>query len=106
MDTQFCFELSLLLYIAGAIAAIVWRSQPRWSSSAAHILAAVGALFGLISGVLILLGQPSFQISVPLLHALTNLSPSVQLFECLSLQVDALSAFFVLVISLLVLPVS
>lgn len=106
MNTQFFFELSLFLYVAGAIAAILWRSRPRVSSYAAHMLAATGALLGIVSSALVLLGQTSFEISIPLLHALTNLAPSAQLFESLSLQVDALSAFFVLVISLLVLPVS
>lgn len=63
-------------------------------------------MLGLISSGLVLLGQPTFRLSMPLLTALTDLTPSLKLFEGMGLQMDDLSAFFVFVISLLVVPIS
>ncbi|MBI3660671.1 hydrogenase 4 subunit B [Candidatus Acetothermia bacterium] len=106
MTAQFYFGLSLVLYLAGAVFPIIWRSQPRRSSYAAHLLSAAAAVSGLISSLLVLLGHPEFKVSVPVLSALADIVPSVKLFAGLSLRMDALSAFFVLVISLLGLPIS
>lgn len=106
MTAEFLFELAVLFYLLGAVASGLWAARPRLSVCAAHLCAVVAAAFGIICGTLVLLGEAPFRISIPLLTALSDLAPSVRLFESLGLRVDALSAFFILVISLLALPVS
>ncbi len=105
MNAQAYFILSISLYLAAAVFAGL--SYPRPSQSRyAYLLSAAAAVLGLISSGLVLLGQPAFRLSMPLLTALTDLTPSVRLFESLGFRMDELSAFFVFVISLLVVPIS
>jgi len=105
LNAQSYFILSISLYVAAAV--VAGLSYPRSTHGRyAHLLSAAAAVSGLISSGLVLLGQPAFRISIPLLTALTDLAPSVRLFESLGFLMDNLSAFFVFVISLLVVPIS
>jgi hydrogenase-4 component B len=106
LTAEFFFELAVFSYLIGALASGLGAARPRLSVYAAHLCSVVAAAFGIISGALVLLGEAPFRISIPLLTALSDIAPSVHLFDSLGLRVDALSAFFILVISLLVLPVS
>ncbi|MBI1742130.1 hydrogenase 4 subunit B [Candidatus Acetothermia bacterium] len=106
IDAQFFFGLSLFLYLAGAVLGALWCLRPRRSYYVSHLLALAAGISGITSSVPVLLGQSPYHITIPWLTALSNVAPSIKLFENFSLQVDALSAFFVFVISLLVVPVS
>jgi hydrogenase-4 component B len=117
LDAAFFFSASISFYLLGAAAAGLWCLRPRRSYYAAYLLAACGGVCGLISSLWVLLGplthnevssliDPAFRLQLPWLGALTNISSLVKLFNGFSLQMDILNAFFVLIISLVAIPVS
>jgi len=116
-DASFFFSWSIAFYVMGAAAAGLWCLRPRRSYYVAFLFAALGGVSGLISSLWVLLGpltqnkdtnliESAVQIPLYWLSSLTNIASLVKLFSGFSLQMDALSAFFVLIISLLVIPIS
>jgi hydrogenase-4 component B len=94
------FFISLALFLGGAIASIAFDKQgdSEGASTAAHIFAALGSFVGLVFGSVLLLTGETLS-----LHAAFTLgfAPSV-----ISLKLDALSAFFICVISLVAFAAS
>jgi len=85
-------NLMAACYGAGAISSLLARWSGRLAVGVGHMAALAGALAGLGASLGMLLGAPG--------HTLTQALPTLFPFARLSLSVDGLSAFFLLVISL------
>lgn len=83
------FELSLLFFLFGTISGIVFGRKAKWANWISHSSSFAGGLFGAAAAVLILLTNIPVTVT-----AWTIVSDVVLRF-----RVDALSAFFLLVIS-------
>src|SRR5450756_969830 len=79
-------------YGAGALSALLARRSGRLALSVGHLATLAGAVVGLGVSLSILLGAPGRTLTRPL--------PALFPFARLSLSVDGLSAYFLLVISL------
>jgi hydrogenase-4 component B len=103
MDAHLLFIFSAILYLAGAVSALFSSPKTRWGT---YLFAIGASLTGLVSSLLVLVNNSPIFVDIPIVQSLKELTPALSLFSNMGLQVDALSAFFVLLISLLVLPVS
>jgi hydrogenase-4 component B len=87
------FLLALIIWAAGAVGSLAFRKYDRAANWWGNSFAALGAVAGLISSLTVLLCDATFSLAgestLPLLSV--------------SFQVDKLSAFFVLIISLVAL---
>ncbi len=92
MDTSAGLGLIAACYGAGALSFLLARWSGRLALRVGHLAALAGAIAGLAVSLGVLLGEPGRAQTVPLPH----LFP----FARLSLSLDGLSAYFVLVISL------
>ncbi len=79
-------------YGAGAVSALLARASGRLALGVGHLAALAGALAGVGVALAVLLGDPGRAASLPL--------PALFPFARLSLSVDGLSAYFLLVVSL------
>jgi hydrogenase-4 component B len=85
-------------YGAGALSSLLARWSGRLALGVGHLAALAGALAGLVLSLSILLGGPGVTLTQPL--------PALFPFARLSLSVDGLSAYFLLVISLVAIAAS
>jgi hydrogenase-4 component B len=90
------FFLALLLWMAGAFASLVFRNDDRMANWCGNFFAILGAIAGLAFSLSALISVSTFSVSI---------ATSLPLLS-LSFKVDALSAFFIFVISLIALLAS
>ena len=90
------FFLALLLWMAGAFGSLVFRNNDRVANWCGNLFAILGAIAGLVFSLSALISVSTFSISI---------ATSLPLLS-LSFKVDALSAFFIFVISLIALLAS
>src|SRR3990170_8575530 len=95
LNSQYLFELSIGLYIFGAILAVLLNSRERACTILSYGCSAIASIFGMAYALSIIVSGPQ-KLSLPVLIPVTELS----------LYIDALSAFFIFVISLATLAVS
>ncbi|MBE3573367.1 MAG: hydrogenase 4 subunit B [Moorella humiferrea] len=91
MDAQQLFLLSIFLYVAGAIASLALNKADRYAIYVSGLCAFGAAIVGMASVIPVLSGGTGFTLEA------TGFIP----FARFIIQVDSLSAFMVLVISLL-----
>ena len=96
MDSLQLLHWSVMLYLIGAVISLIMARQERASINITAITAIIGGILGLCSAIPVLL---SGQISI---YATQGLFP----FATFSVRLDMLSAFMVMVISLLVIVCS
>ncbi|EJN3623897.1 hydrogenase 4 subunit B [Escherichia coli] len=92
MDVLQLLMWSLLLYVAGGVMSLLLRHKEQAAIYATSLTALLGGVFGLLSSITMLKN------SVPLIRQIQTPFD----FAVFSLRMDSLSAFMVLVISLLV----
>jgi hydrogenase-4 component B len=92
MDVDLSLNLIAACYGAGALSSLLARWSGRLALGVGHLAALAGAVAGLVVSLGVLLGGPG--------HTLTQPLPHLFPFARLSLSVDGLSAWFLLVISL------
>jgi hydrogenase-4 component B len=92
MDIGSGLNLMAACYGAGALSSLLARRSGRLALGVGHLAALAGALVGLGVSLGVLLGGPGRTLAQPL--------PALFPFARLSLSVDGLSAYFLLVISL------
>jgi hydrogenase-4 component B len=92
MDIGSGLNLMAACYGAGALSSLLARRSGRLALGVGHFAALAGALVGLGVSLGVLLGGPGGRLTEPL--------PALFPFARLSLSVDGLSAYFLLVISL------
>lgn len=90
------FFLALLLWMAGAFGSLVFRNNDRMANWCGNFFAILGAIAGLVFSLSALVSVSTFSMSI---------ATSLPLLS-LSFKVDALSAFFIFVISLIALLAS
>ena len=90
------FFLALLLWMAGAFGSLVFRNNDRMANWCGNFFAILGAIAGLVFSLSALISVSTFSLSI---------ATSLPLLS-LSFKVDALSAFFIFVISLIALLAS
>ncbi|MBI2577943.1 MAG: hydrogenase 4 subunit B [Candidatus Wildermuthbacteria bacterium] len=97
---QYGFYLAISLFALGALGALIFGrfGEGKIANWVTHGLAAAGASIGLIFGVVVLLSRETLSITLPV--SLSFLSSFI------NLRVDALSAFFIITISLISLVAS
>src|SRR3990167_2754161 len=91
MDVDSGLSVMAACYGAGALASLLARRSGRLAITVGHVAALAGAVMGLVVSLGVLLGEPGRTLTQPL--------PALFPFARLSLAVDGLSAFFLLVIS-------
>ena len=92
MNVDSGLNLMAACYGAGALSALLARRSGRLALSVGHLATLAGAVVGLGVSLSVLLGVPGRTLAQPL--------PALFPFARLSLSVDGLSAYFLLVISL------
>jgi hydrogenase-4 component B len=92
MDVDSALSLMVVSYAAGALSSLLARWSGRLALGVGHLAALAGAVAGLGVSLGVLLGAPGRTLTQPL--------PVLFPFARLSLSVDGLSAYFLLVISL------
>jgi len=92
VDVGSGLSLMAACYAAGALSSLLAFWSGRWALGVGHAAALVGAVVGLGVSLGVLLGEPGRAFVQPL--------PALFPFARLSLSVDGLSAYFLLVISL------
>ncbi|MCX9025873.1 MAG: hypothetical protein OIN85_07240, partial [Candidatus Methanoperedens sp.] len=93
MDTYLFFGL-ILFYLIGAVSSILFNKNDRVCAFISFISAAVGSIFGIVFSLSVIFGS-TFSLALPGTS-----------FLQFGIFVDALSAFFILVISVAVFAVS
>ncbi len=91
MDVGSGLSLMAACYGAGALSSLLARGSGRLALGAGHLAALAGAAAGIAVALGVLLGEPGLAVS----RRLPDLFP----FARLSLRVDGLSAYFLLVVS-------
>ena len=90
------FVITLSLFLAGSLTAVVSFNQPRTANLTAHAFSFLGGIFGTATALLALWGKTVAGLSLwQIVEGIT-----------LSFRIDSLSAFFLLIISLLSVAVS
>ena len=92
------FQTSILLYLFAAIAALVFIKQQKWGNIISNIICIIAAIFGIAASLMKILVE-DMPINISIFHSTIP-------FISVELQIDHLSAFFVLSLSLLVVCVS
>lgn len=95
LNSEYIFEASIGLYILGAIIAVLLGSRMRACTILSYGCSAAASLLGIGTALYVLLGSP-----------LTITLPGLIPMAGLSLFIDGLSAFFIIVISLATFAVS
>jgi hydrogenase-4 component B len=93
-------KTALLCYLAGAGSSLVFLGREKAATVTAFGCGAVGALFGLFSAI-VALGRNEVATILPV-----ELWPSLIPYVRFSVKLDALSAFFLLIVSILALAIS
>ncbi len=95
LNSQYIFEASFGLYVLGAITAVLLNGRMRACTIASFGSSAVASILGIAGALGVILSGP-LKLALPILIPLTDMS----------LYIDGLSAFFIIVISLAALAVS
>jgi hydrogenase-4 component B len=90
------FQLALLFFLFGALSGIVLGGKAKWANFISHCSSCMGGLFGTAAAAIVLLTNRPVQ-----MEAWTIVSDVILRF-----RIDALSAFFLLVISIVSVAVS
>lgn len=93
LQIQYGFFSIFGLFAIGALGALAFQKSPRVSNLWAHGCATLGSLAGIIFSVLLLVTGQTFSLTVPTTLPLLTLS----------LRVDSLAAFFMLIVSTIAL---
>jgi hydrogenase-4 component B len=89
LNSQYLFELSIGLYILGAILAVLLNRRERTCSILSYGCSAIASISGIAYALSVIISGPQ-KLLLPVLIQITDLS----------LYIDGLSAFFIFVISL------
>ena len=98
---------SLCGYALGAVGGLLFLRREKWAAAFCFGVAALAALSGLMAGLLILTGAPAnpdgpLDLLPPLIPGVTPLIPGLKF----TVRLDALGAFFLVLVSLLGVAVS
>lgn len=93
---QTLFILLLLIFVSGAVLSLVLRKNADFSHKVSSSASIMGSIVGVGMAIYLLLTKSFFSFTIPTLFPLFNIS----------VHVDALSAFFILIISVVALASS
>src|SRR5581483_8786083 len=98
LDVSTLLQIAVCGYIAGIVAGLLCLKNNRWAGIFSFGISSVSAVFGIVASVTFLLSGAA----APSMRLLPSLLPYVEI----SIRLDPLSAFFVLVVSSLALAIS